>query len=80
MLEKNVWFCSMGASFFVSEVMMMKKFNSIDISGMSKKELIQVLENLSATGTVYVCGSSRAYINQLENDISFDEKSLDEVT
>lgn len=60
--------------------MLMKKLNSIDISGMSKKELIQVLENLSATGAVYVCGSSRAYINQLGNDISFDDKSLGEMT
>lgn len=59
--------------------MLMKKLNSIDISGMSKKELIQVLENLSATGGVYVCGSSRAYINQLGNDISFDDKSLGEI-
>ena len=57
----------------------MKKLNSIDISGMSKKELIQVLENLSATGAVYVCGNSRAYINQLGNDISFDDKSLGEI-
>ena len=69
----------MGASFIVSEVMLMKKLNSIDISGMSKKELIQVLENLSATGAVYVCGNSRAYINQLGNDISFDDKSLGEI-
>lgn len=59
--------------------MLMKKLNSIDISGMSKKELIQVLENLSATGAVYVCGNSRAYINQLGNDISFDDKSLGEI-
>lgn len=59
--------------------MLMEKLNSIDISGMSKKELIQVLENLSATGAVYVCGSSRAYINQLGNDISFDDKSLGEI-
>ena len=53
---------------------------SIDISGMTLNQLIHLLEDLSATGTVYVCGSSRAYINQLGNDISFDEKSLDEVT
>lgn len=57
----------------------MAETKSINIAGMTKKELIQVLESLTATGSVYVCGSSSAYINQIENDISFDEKSIEEL-
>lgn len=78
-LEEVVWTRTMGACFSVSEVEIMTNSKSINISGLSKKELIQVLENLDATGTVYVCGSSNAYINQIGNNISFDEKSIEEL-